>query len=285
MSITATVRDIGIRPMHTTQGYHARLRLSFLGRVALTSGSRGEATPRKAGPRIFKAGTSLLDRTSTCRALCFARNSPHVPQYSAMDSSGRSDAKDAYKRSYVACHGCRSRKVRCLIETEPPCARCKREHRDCTFNDRAKSYKGRHPPKWAHTGKSRDLASVHSQTSPRGHGVEQSASGMNPTANLQTSPSAVSDRMISTVTSGSADALNLLFDSARPDVSDAPRGDGNISPIVSRSTEGIGFTITTLSDPEDEVLDMWDRCRFVRQGWFTAQEAVTYVDLYAARLW
>lgn len=42
---------------------------------------------------------------------------------------------------------------------------------------------------------------------------------------------------------------------------------------------GVGFRILALSEPTDATLDMWDKCRFVRQGWFTSQEAVTYIDL------
>lgn len=45
------------------------------------------------------------------------------------------------------------------------------------------------------------------------------------------------------------------------------------------SHSGVGFHILALSEPADAILDMWDKCRFVRQGWFTAQEAVTYIDL------
>jgi hypothetical protein len=85
--------------------------------------------------------------------------------------------------------------------------------------------------------------------------------------------------MIATVTTSSADALNQLFDSAHPDEGSPARRQGTFTPTIDRSVQGIGFTISALSDPDDEVLDMWDKCRFVRQGWFTAQEAVTYVDL------
>jgi hypothetical protein len=42
---------------------------------------------------------------------------------------------------------------------------------------------------------------------------------------------------------------------------------------------GIGFRIETLSEPSEETLDLWDKSRFVRQGFFTGQEAVSYVDL------
>jgi hypothetical protein len=37
--------------------------------------------------------------------------------------------------------------------------------------------------------------------------------------------------------------------------------------------------VSNLSYPTEDVLDTWGKSRFVIQGWFTAQEAVTYVDL------
>ncbi|OOQ82165.1 hypothetical protein PEBR_41877 [Penicillium brasilianum] len=38
--------------------------------------------------------------------------------------------------------------------------------------------------------------------------------------------------------------------------------------------------VSRLSQPSEEVLDLWwDNCNFVRDGWLTAQEAVSYLDL------
>lgn len=196
-----------------------------------------------------------------------------------MDPANAAESGKSFKRTYVACLGCRSRKVRCVIEAEPPCARCKREHRECTFNNREKSHKGRHPPKWAFPSKSREVAP--SQSVPQAAPLPAMSVG----SNVQTSPGVVSDRMISTVTTSSADALNLLFTSTQPGVASEARSDGAKLPTVVKATQGIGLTISQLSDPSDEVLDMWDKCRFVRQGWFTAQEAVTYVDLYVYQAW
>ncbi|KAJ5368338.1 uncharacterized protein N7496_008098 [Penicillium cataractarum] len=47
-----------------------------------------------------------------------------------------------------------------------------------------------------------------------------------------------------------------------------------------------GQTIVSgLSRPSEEVLDLWwDNCNFVRDGWLTAQEAVTYLDLFSQYL-
>jgi hypothetical protein len=50
--------------------------------------------------------------------------------------------------------------------------------------------------------------------------------------------------------------------------------------IRRESTAQYGAFVHHLSEAEVSTYDLWDKCRFVRQGWFTAQEAITYVDLY-----
>lgn len=51
------------------------------------------------------------------------------------------------------------------------------------------------------------------------------------------------------------------------------------------STTSLGMT-TTISEPallsvaDPEVIAVWDSCRFVKMGWFSSREAVTYIDLY-----
>src|SRR5271167_2243583 len=48
--------------------------------------------------------------------------------------------KHTFIRSYQACVPCRKRKVKCDLgdpgnPTDPPCRRCRREHKDCYFQD------------------------------------------------------------------------------------------------------------------------------------------------------
>lgn len=101
------------------------------------------------------------------------------------------------------------------------------------------------------------------------------------------------ERVRTSVVTGSHDALDILSDAARclpppgPSASSQPQSAINPIPAHQRarpqvqpgSFHGLGFTITSLSRPDEATLDFWDKCRFVRQGWFTAQEAVTYIDL------
>lgn len=90
-----------------------------------------------------------------------------------------------------------------------------------------------------------------------------------------------SERLISTVVSDSADALATLSHAAH--CADTGRTDSHqrhSDPVeITRPYTGMGLVMSSLSDVDDQVLDIWDKFRFVRQGWFTAQEAVTFIDL------
>ena len=213
------------------------------------------------------------------------------------------------KRSYVACIPCRTRKVRCVIGTQPPCQKCAREHRECRFEVHEKSWKHRETPKWA--GNHAENAPVPNasseqeppppfaspsntptsqiaspgDTSPRAP-LSASSHHHSPSLLLRhadpsqagTSPS-LTDRVVSSMVTGPNDALDILFDAASSSAGPVNRSRNLSLPQVDLPSSFIPI-IRELSDPQDNVLDLWDRCRFVRQGWFTAQEAVTYVDLY-----
>jgi hypothetical protein len=85
-------------------------------------------------------------------------------------------------------------------------------------------------------------------------------------------------------------ALDVLFDAAQARttqaIMDTPAHPGvhaavSTSPQVTSSPPQFqGSAITRLSIPSNETLDLWDKSRFVRQGLVTAQEVVTYLDLY-----
>ncbi|KAL4928987.1 uncharacterized protein BDV17DRAFT_281562 [Aspergillus undulatus] len=201
----------------------------------------------------------------------------------------------SYRRGYVACLNCRARKVRCVLGSEPPCAKCRREHRDCLFQkqERTPGGKRREAPRWARQGDadadSSRRDSVAEQGGPRTDDNPGEHSPAPAPAPADESP--LTDPMMSTIFTRPSDALNVLFDAARqvqlpPGLQGADPGvpgQGLISGpetstdnLVSDSGQ---ITVAALSQPSDEVLDLWDKCRFVRQGWFTAQEAVTYLDL------
>jgi len=97
-----------------------------------------------------------------------------------------------------------------------------------------------------------------------------------------------------TVVSNGNDALRILFEAATEDA-----GAGNINQdhaaqdarhveFATSATPGSGTSPAAsphvappviLSTTDPNTLRAWNACRFVRMGWLSAEEAVTYVDL------
>lgn len=119
-----------------------------------------------------------------------------------------------------------------------------------------------------------------------------------------TQPAGLASSVMRTVVSSGNDALNLLFEAAHhKDVIDSQE--------ISRQAEGGATNVQTVADGElyetprstipnvtspfmahpvrmskasRDVLKVWNSCRFVQMGWFSAEEAVTYVDLFFKNL-
>ncbi|KAL4938232.1 hypothetical protein BDV06DRAFT_232034 [Aspergillus oleicola] len=209
------------------------------------------------------------------------------------------------EQGYVACINCRARKVRCILGSEPPCAKCRREHRDCLFQKQERVGKRREAPKWTKQGNSNQGAAEPQQEDRDGNHVSASQSDRsrrdsvaenhvdaprydrtdgNPGVENSADVSPLTDPVMSTIFSRPSDALDVLFGAARqvpaPGVDIPAQGsrldqDAAANPV----SESGQVAVSALSQPSERVLDLWDKCRFVRQGWFTAQEAVTYLDL------
>ncbi|KAE8153292.1 hypothetical protein BDV25DRAFT_169174 [Aspergillus avenaceus] len=204
-----------------------------------------------------------------------------------------------FRRSYVACMSCRARKVRCILGSEPPCAKCEREHRECVFQTPRKPGRHRRAPRWSQ-GQSSSLGNHFEETDASEQPSDSGLSVVPDTSGIvlntpETDPHAqdashhdppLSDRVMSTIFTRPSDALDVLFDAARNNLDESPSSQG----MTGRGTAGGGATkivldgglvsVPGLSQPSEDILDLWDKCRFVRQGWFTAQEAVTYLDLF-----
>ncbi|EER26711.1 Fungal Zn binuclear cluster domain containing protein [Coccidioides posadasii C735 delta SOWgp] len=112
--------------------------------------------------------------------------------------------------------------------------------------------------------------------------------------------SGLASSVMRTVVSSGNDALNILFQAAAQEQG-ASIGDMSTNSRAAAlgqtaqpmqqthgtpgSTTSLGMA-TTVSDPahlspaEPEVVAVWDSCRFVKMGWFSSREAVTYIDLF-----
>jgi hypothetical protein len=85
------------------------------------------------------------------------------------------------------------------------------------------------------------------------------------------------DTIMRTTVSRNEDAMRLLAQSARPNMEDA-------STTSPQWIQPWPMVEMALSQPEPSILRLWESFRFVRMGWLTATEAVSYIDLYAMLL-
>lgn len=112
-------------------------------------------------------------------------------------------------------------------------------------------------------------------------------------------PNELTNSVVRTVVSSGNDALNLLFEAAaheggntasmdqstpRPSQDSATAQETspyNVFPSSgSFSASQPGPSPVKISSSSHSVLRVWEACRFVRMGWFSAREAVTYIDTY-----
>ena len=193
-----------------------------------------------------------------------------------------------FTRSYVACDRCRLRKVKCIVGQRPPCAKCEREHRTCVFTQHRTSRKQRKPPDWTATPRQQEDDRVSSSETPMNPidgdlGILEDSTFVNPPGvdhvrNARTQQSLV-ERAVPSVmfNSGASPILNNIALTTAP------------SQLASRHNEllsgGFGqlpaapVAVNQLCEASDQLLATWNKCRFVRQGWLTAQAAITYVEL------
>lgn len=83
------------------------------------------------------------------------------------------------------------------------------------------------------------------------------------------------------------DALNILFEAAARSepvdayASTASRASFNRFTNTQESPKLIASAsqIVNINSADIDILHIWNACRFVKMGWFTAREAMTLVDL------
>lgn len=95
----------------------------------------------------------------------------------------------------------------------------------------------------------------------------------------------LADTVMRTLVSSGNDALRLLFRAAEQREAESPRHLASISQASQGDFTSPGNLTSITTEPVQrsqataEVLEVWDAFRFVKMGWFTAEEAVTYMDL------
>ena len=108
-------------------------------------------------------------------------------------------------------------------------------------------------------------------------------------ASGQTGGFSIENDVMHTVVSSSKDALGLLFKAVEQqeasEIDDETNGLHTNYPYESpgsaltASINAEALLLSPLSSSSRECLELWEHLRFVRQGWMSAREAVTYIDL------
>ena len=196
--------------------------------------------------------------------------------------------RHTFIRSYQACVPCRKRKVKCDLgdpgnPTDPPCRRCRREHKECFFQDLRTKKGGPSKPNDSSRSPKR-IRSATPEESILGAVNVASTSRLDPGSDLYSSPtsgpisgslipseSATTDRILHKEVHNASEALNLLYEAAAETRSD--------------NTEGtsIGNDLNlSVSNKESTNAAPWREFWCVKAGWITDMEARDYVDLFVS---
>ena len=280
-----------------------------------------------------------------------------LSQYAGSVESSQSTATATagHKRGYQACMPCRKRKVRCDLGPvdnphDPPCVRCRREAKECTF---AATRRKRRPDgeedglgddedeiathlarrKSARTGSvfderytspQNDTRSIGSGSLPppspfnpyhQSHNARYAHSQHNDPSPILPKTEGGQDQELTNEAAAEllhgpinnpGDALHLLLEASGQSENVDNQGTSRHRQPHRHTGQGFagGSNSATLSahnarqasngpmsldpaitgyihktpTPSREALSIWSRLRFVRAGWFTAREAMAYID-------
>lgn len=260
----------------------------------------------------FRAGSEWTGQHES--VMPSANNQPPV----SLDNSTSDPSRGAagFKRAYKACEGCRQTKSRCeLTRDSSACARCVRERRECIFPLTRSNKRARH----AHDSSIRRPSqpvdprrnadpSLHDGTSVRtSHsgsagdvgdrtGEQAARTPMPGEEPQQTRPADLRTDVVKTFVTSSTDAMGLLFQAAEQNDSDSDTDrdashvrDGGLRGASRRLGDDFSEAATSpwMSSEAPlppqltkETLALWNKHRFVAQGWFSAFEAISYIELY-----
>lgn len=121
--------------------------------------------------------------------------------------------------------------------------------------------------------------------------VDRSTAGRDDSRETEAGPGNAdrTDSMVTAVVSNGNDALNLLFEAAQREERDvnSVRGGASIdqaSPLLTLSPTSPSASSRTNLLPvlSPEQLEIWNAYRFVRLGWFSAEEIVWLLNMYGS---
>ncbi|QGA14004.1 hypothetical protein EYB26_001656 [Talaromyces marneffei] len=196
-----------------------------------------------------------------------------------------------FQRAYKACLSCRQKKAKCEIGAAPPCARCRREQRRCVFSEKRS---------WARKARTDSLSPSQPKHTPQQHNHATPREPIDFQGSSE--PNQLTNSLMRHVVSSGNDALNLLFEAAAhtnsqsndmtPDRQPGVGSGHGISKVLAQSLPQATYTGTSpaapppieLSMTDANLISVWESFRVVKLGWFTAKEAVTFVDNFFENL-
>ncbi|KAL5343183.1 hypothetical protein BJX70DRAFT_408806 [Aspergillus crustosus] len=181
----------------------------------------------------------------------------------------RATGQYTFQRAYKACIPCRHRKVKCELESDfqRPCKRCRKMSLDCRFRTKQP---------WSRTNKKSD-SPLDVNDSPRDDSSASERQERRPAVNTavidgeEPSPShstgledggCISTTVLQKHVASGNDALNILFD------------------VAAQASSEMRPWQATVSDHTSSPFEIWEGCRFVKMGWFSAEEALLYMDWF-----
>lgn len=85
--------------------------------------------------------------------------------------------------------------------------------------------------------------------------------------------------VIQTFVTSSSDAIGLLFRAAEQNDSESSEDHTNWNYPLQDEHQGSVYSMPSPALASNETLNLWAQHRFVRQGWFTEREAISYIEL------
>ncbi|KAL2837959.1 hypothetical protein BJY01DRAFT_39035 [Aspergillus pseudoustus] len=196
-------------------------------------------------------------------------------------SRGAPAAEYNFQRAYKACIPCRRRKVKCepvSATQQHVCQRCLKMRLNCQFSakqpwSREKRTNRSRSRSGSGIGLENDsgVASRSTADVAANHADEAAP----PTSSTLRNSGCISTTVLQKHVASGNDAFDILFDAAAQTKSSGPDGrQGTVSepaasPFHARS---------------ENVLAIWEGCRFVKMGWFTAEEALLYTDWFFRKM-
>lgn len=195
-----------------------------------------------------------------------------------------------YLRIFKACDTCRSKKTRCIVSTPhipgSSCQKCQREWKECSFTKPRASRQGAEdevrPLSSGLTEAAPEIGRPSASRRRQRRRQDPETPALVPDFNSIATVSASGgsdeppqDSVLRTTIANHGDTMRLLAHSSRNHQRNGPSPQEHQTLLLHSQ----GPIVSELSDSEPDIVRLWNSFRFVRMGWLTAREAISYVDL------